>query len=1077
MYQRRFIYIFIFIIWTGLLHGQQFFKSRGLSLFNRGEYTAAIDTMLAWSKTHSAERGIAYYYISECHYNLGIDHNVPREALNHFQESLKYLTLALDEPDLVSIYKDKHIGAKYKLGWCLFRMAELVSNPVNYYNRAYRQFHELTSSGQDSLSLFAEFMKGEIRLRQLRWERIQMALSPNEGQIVNYASDIIQHLREAERSFDNLLASPNIDNHLKVCARIRSQDVIFQRGKLYQSMNAYVFEKVRDNRKRESANQSAVAMFNLINYGKTLDGIGHQLKTVFRPVITYSTAYKYLNLYLLTTDPAHKYRLNSVLDSLHYAGVREEKQLMAGMRDHQSDIKSRVFALLADAETSIYVKAGSGIPEAWYWLGWVQFAVNNSEESEKSFQRFLDECKMVSGDDRKKILREDAQYRIFVLRFDRHADDVNYLAQLRKDIEAFHPDIPYIEEQLDFLLQLVRVGLGEPIWGRILGASTREQRLKSAFTLIRQMLMRATRVTGQERVPYLQYLDRLFRITEDRRTQETMFYRGLATFLRAEIQETANDKSEFYFEAADMLKSMEDEYLFESNYIRARSYFAAAKHESSDDRRNKVHERAKPMFISLINDAKSLRSVYYLGEIYRTQGNHLAALKCFNVVMDKTRGQEGGSFWYSNAAAGIQNLRAEGDTTVLNDIRIDEVIFPENLLQVDGEIVSLERFADADYARKRFIDSAISLYLKFGLPKKTIYPSVNRLQSKPETIRTFRMVTTQFQERLSAITSGLRLQVIIPEDIPQKVKVTLDGLELQKDAQGYYKKHPIPLNQSMEIRIENEHCYAFIKEHQFTEPGIQDMVVTLFTKIRLVSMDEGLDPKLRLIQFPERLDKNVLIIPSETPFTTATFLYNDFQSKLEYRDFVYIAELDRFLVTDSEKSNLIIYRNDTMVSKEGDFPLINEVDSNALLQNPEGIAVDMDGHIYVVDWSAHCIHVYNQDGRFIRSFGSLGENDPEKDSGKTVRFVYPTRIAIAEDKEGIMLDGKKVHQPPQIFVADRNGIHLLNESGIYWDTPIYLKFNKGVYYDIAVTGYGSAVRLFVHNRKTGRIEQYMAKSN
>ena len=445
--------------------------------------------------------------------------------------------------------------------------------------------------------------------------------------------------------------------------------------------------------------------------------------------------------------------------------------------------------------------------------------------------------------------------------------------------------------------------------------------------------------------------------------------------------------------------------------------------------------------------------------------------------MDKTRGQEGGSFWYSNAAAGIQNLRAEGDTTVLNDIRIDEVIFPENLLQVDGEIVSLERFADADYARKRFIDSAISLYLKFGLPKKTIYPSVNRLQSKPETIRTFRMVTTQFQERLSAITSGLRLQVIIPEDIPQKVKVTLDGLELQKDAQGYYKKHPIPLNQSMEIRIENEHCYAFIKEHQFTEPGIQDMVVTLFTKIRLVSMDEGLDPKLRLIQFPERLDKNVLIIPSETPFTTATFLYNDFQSKLEYRDFVYIAELDRFLVTDSEKSNLIIYRNDTMVSKEGDFPLINEVDSNALLQNPEGIAVDMDGHIYVVDWSAHCIHVYNQDGRFIRSFGSLGENDPEKDSGKTVRFVYPTRIAIAEDKEGIMLDGKKVHQPPQIFVADRNGIHLLNESGIYWDTPIYLKFNKGVYYDIAVTGYGSAVRLFVHNRKTGRIEQYMAKSN
>lgn len=1077
MYQRRFVLISFLLIWTGLLNGQQFFKSKGLSLFNRGEYTAAIDTMLVWSEAHSAERGIAYYYISECHYNLGIDHNVPREALNHFQEALKYLTQALEEPDLVSFYKGKHLSAQYKMGWCLFRMAELVPNPMGYYNRAYRQFNELSSIQQDSLAYDAKFMKGEIRLRQLRWERIQMALSPNEGQIVNYANDIIQHLQDAEISFNSLLTSPDIDNHLKVCARIRLQDVTFQRGKLYQSVTTGVFDKIRDSRKHDSANQTAVAMFNLVNYGKTLEGIDYRLKTVFAPVVTYSTAYKYLNLYLLTSNQEYKYRLNTVLDSLSSAAMREEKQLMAGMRDHQSDVKSRVFALLADPETSIYAKAGSGIPEAWYWLGWVQFAVNNSEESEKSFQRFLDECKMVSGDDRKKVLREDAQYRIFVLRFDRHADDVNYLSQLKKDIEAFHPEIPYIEEQLDFLLQLVRVGLGEPIWGRILGASTREQRLKSAFTLIRQMLMRATRVTGQERVPYLRYLDRLFRITEDRKTQETMFYRGLATFLRAEIQETAQGKRQFYFEAADMLKSMENEYLFESNYIRARSYFAAAKHEPNDDQRRKVLDRAKPFFIDLINDAKSLRSVYYLGEIFRIQGNHLAALKCFNVVMAKTQDKEGGAFWYSNAAASIQNLRAEGDTTVLRDINIDNVVYPEKLLEVDGEVVSLERFADADYARKRFVDNALLLYMKFGLPKKTIYPSLNRLQSRPETIRTFRMVTAEFQERLSAITSGLRLQVIIPDNIPQEVKVTLDGLELEKDAQGYYKKYPIPLNQSMEIRIENEHCYTFIKEHQFTEPGIEDMVVTLFTKIRLVSMDEGLDPKLRLIQFPERLDRNLLIIPSETPFTTATFLYNDFQSKLEYRDFVYVPELDRFLVTDSEQSNLIIYRNDTMVSKEGDLPLIDETGMGKVLQHPEGIAVDMDGHIYVVDWSSHCINVYSQDGGFIRTFGSFGENDPETDSGKGVRFVYPTRIAIAEDREGVLLDGKRVHQPPQIFVADRNGIHLMNESGIYWDTPIKLKINKGCYYDIAVVGYGSAVRLFVHNRKTGKIEQYMAKSN
>jgi hypothetical protein len=666
-------------------------------------------------------------------------------------------------------------------------------------------------------------------------------------------------------------------------------------------------------------------------------------------------------------------------------------------------------------------------------------------------------------------------YRLFLLKFDQHAADKRVLNDLKSEIEAFQPQFYSIQEKKRLLLQLVRVGLGETIWGQILKAPTTDDRLKDAFILIRNMMVRATRVTGKERIPYLRYLDKLFQITQDRRPQETDFYRGLSLFLKAEIQETASNKKKFYFSAGDLLKLSTGDYRFEGMYVQARSYFAAAKHESNANQRNRVHSRAKPIFIKLINEAKSLRSVYYLGEILRIQGNDLAASRCYDVVMNKTKDQVGGAFWYNNAFAAKQNCRSSGDRLELHGIHIDDVVFPERLLVVDREAISLEKFADPDYIRRQYWEEALNLLLKFGLSKRSLYPSAFRLQGSRFSERDFRIVTADIHDRIGAITSGLQLYVVLPQHLQEEVRVSLNGIPLEKDIRGFYQKIPLQLNQLMEICVESDYCYPVVKNHRFTQPGVERMVVSLMQKIVFDSKGSGLDKGVDVFHFPQRLDDNVVFQSVTFPLSQSTFLFRDFQSNIHYRDFFYSDILDGYLVVDSQNENLPFYQSDPMVSKGDELYLVYP-DGVGKLMSPEGIAVDSRGNIYITDWGNHKVFVFARDGFFLRSFGDFGYNVPTN-IGKTIRLIYPTRIAIAEDTEGVMFNGRKIIRDPLIFIADREGIHLMDANGIYFDTVVPSGMRMGSFYGLTIRGYGIRSRLYVVDRKTGQIERFVARSS
>ncbi len=1071
---RRVLKVILIIIATiGFLEGQEFYKSKGLELFNQGRYRAAIDSMMKWADRYTSERGITYYYIGESYYNLGLDSRRQQEAVDYFKKSAEFFRNAEKQSDIISRYPDKLKETKYKQGWCFFRLAELERDPIQSLNKAVAVFSELASSGRDTLSIFSLYMKGEAYYRLNRWKQMVMSMSLNPGEKLTAAKQIVDYLQNSENAFLGVVRSRNINKYLRYCARLRYQDIFVEYGRLYDQMDQELIGQITDPRKKGDPLQTARFYFQEANYWSVYSSMDVEGKRILRPIVIYSDLFKNLNLFLITGDDNERQRFNSVLDSLESFQFQNDRYLFMGFRDNRSGVDEDVYYRLIDPNTSSYIKAAKSFPEALYWLGWAQFIANRSE-SETNFKKFLENTSSITNDPRIRFLREDARYRLLLLRFDEYANDKRVLRQLKSQIERFNPENAYIKDQTDLLYQLVRVGLGESIWGSILGAQNSEEKFKNAFTLIQNMMVRATKVTGKKRVPYLEYLNRLFRITEDRKREETTFFKGLTEFLRAEIQETDKNKRRYYFSSAKLLSSVRGVYKNEADYVRARSYFAAAKHESNEKQRTRVLRMAKPIFINLINRAHSLRSVYYLGEIFRIEGNDLVARKCYEVVKEKTRNKISGEFWYNNAEAGIQNCGFMGDSTKLSSIRINEVLFPESLLVMNGEVISLEKFADPAFVRRQYWERALNLILEFGMTKRSIYPTDTRPFNSRFWQRSFGNVSAKIWERRGAITSGLELVVLFPDGVDRDVEVRFNGLTITKSRDGIYQKIPIMMNQVAEIRVESPQFYPYIKTKRFTRPGVERIVIPLLFRKMFLSKGFGVDKDIRVAYFTRRLDKSIIVYPATYPFSATTYLYKDFQSNLNYRDFAYSAVMDAFLVVHGDPKSLLVYSNDNMISKEGVLNLIvpEGVDT---LKSPEGVAVDSKGNIFITDWDSHRIFVFRSDGSFVRVFGSFGYNR-RGESGRPVHLMFPTSIAIAEDREGVLIEGKRVFRDPYIFVADRNGVHILDVEGHYWDTIEPQGMEKGTLYSIEVAGYDENQRLYIVNRKSGQIQRFSTGS-
>jgi len=1067
----------VVLIGSGVLFGQQnvkdrgFYRSEGLALFNQGNYVKAIQLLKKRAEQFESQRGLSYYYLGESYYNLGLMAASSKDASENFRQALEYFSKVNNQADIKARYPELGRQAIYKKAWAVFRIAELQSDPRKKLNEAKASFSDAADKSVDSLKYQSQYMEAECSLRYAQYHHIIMLLNDNEGFRKSAAKGIISDLNTSIRIFKMLSEDSNVSENLRISAKIRLQDAFLEKGALFENSTLDVFKYIKQSATGNTPLSAAKNSYEKADYETIESGLTSSALKKFGSLLTYSKASKYLSLYLLTGDDKYRLLLNQMIDAMQYASLINEKDFIKGVRDFNTPSNDESFYRLSQKASSFFARTANGLPEAWYWFGWVQF-VANTGNSEQQFELFLRNSAKMNSDVRIDFLREDARYRSYLIRFDKNVGKQRALRKLMREVQSFRPRNQLIKDERELLMKLIQVSLGEQIWGNIVPQSSHSVMFSKVFNLVRQMLIRATRVTGRERVPYLDCLDKLFQVTKDRRQIETSFYKGMYFFLKAEIQETSADKLSFYLKASDILNNISGNFKDEGNYIKARSIFAAAKHESNKRNMQKMYEDAKPIFVELINKSHSLRSLYYLGEIFRISGNDLAAKECYKVVVEKTKGIPNAVFWYNNAKAGLQSCTEKGDLAHIKGIDINNVKYPERLLVVDGEEISLERFADPGYVRSLYRSDALELMRKFGLPKLSVYPSENLLSGSVFRSRAFPGLSSSINEKTGAISSGMKLYVILPPGITGTTEVYLDGKPVHPNSSGVYVKSPILLSRRAEIKIRNSQCYPYIDNHKFMKPGAEEIVVSLLPYLSFKNSGQGVEPGVNLINLTDRLDNRLLIKTDGIIPDVSSLMLKDFEEDINLRDFNFSPVLNKFLVVKGDETNLLKYRNDSRISSEGLFRLIYP-ESVKKIVSPESITIDKKGNIYIVDWGSHRVLLFNSRGEYVRALGGLGENPPGH-TGKSVRFVFPASIALAQDEDGIMVNGKTLFRNPILFVGDKYGIHILTPTGVYWDTINIPGAEDGAGYTIAVKGYGENMRLYLADKKTGKIERYNA---
>jgi len=1023
-----------------------FYGSGLLKYFNRGEYRAAADSIQAWTGRAAADQEIGLYYAGESRYNLGLagwDRPQFEQALSAFTGCLQRIPARDDNPN---IYEN----ASVKKAWTAFRLSENRAAQTDELERIRQMFRESAGSDDDSLRFQALYMAGETSLRLASVYRLKTAMFDQSA----FGQKAVEALNEARSAFGTVAGSKAAPS-IRAAAVTRILDADFEHAALYESMSEAVFRNVSDPFKKASAAQTAMEIFSRVRPETLVDSLPYGLK----PVLAYDGLMISLHRYLLSGVPANKQALNRAFEPPEIKSFAAEQILARSLRDSKDMAvnaalrDNEAFANAAAALSQALQSASADMPEARYWTGCLQ-SVTDPAQAGESFSKFLAESAPLADEARFKALREDAEIQLLSQRMEKAAGGrgTAALATLRSDLEKFQPETVSLREKRDRLLVLTGVLLDpKKTWQNLSGSP--ESRLNELFKIIGSLLARSNQVVGQERRSLLNKVQQLFEFTQSRRPEETRYYQGLYRFLDAEIQ--VKGKGQRYRDAADLMKGATGDFQLEGRYLRARCLLAA------DD-----YQNAREIFVDLINHSKSVRAAYFLGEIFRVERNVAAARRCYDAVMRKTEGKENGEIWFNAASAADRSVAAARETqgdnaAALSGVRLDEIQFPERWMR--GDEIGMEQFVESVYQKIQYLQGGLEFFTTYGIPKRGVYPSVFHPGGPRFNASAFLEPTAGISEKTGTITSTLVFTLIFPEGGPKTASVRINGQPVELDPEGTYRK-TFTLGDTVQIRVASDGYYPASERVLFVRPRQTQVVIPLVPYLSFRKIETGGIP---FVSFPERHDANGVFFEGGQAALSATQLYRTFQSNGMVRDFTFSRAHQGVVAVQARPPRLLLFRSDANLSAEEELRAVYPDTSNRL-KSPEGVAVDSRGFLYVADWARHKILIFRPDGLFLRAFGGFGENTAE-DVGKPARFTYPMRIAIAEDADGVVVQGERFHRPLELFVSDRNGIHFIDEQGNYLSTVLYSAADKGAFSALAVEGYGASCKLSAYNRRTGEI--------
>ncbi|MDZ7317296.1 MAG: hypothetical protein ONB24_14380, partial [candidate division KSB1 bacterium] len=560
------------------------------------------------------------------------------------------------------------------------------------------------------------------------------------------------------------------------------------------------------------------------------------------------------------------------------------------------------------------------------------------------------------------------------------------------------------------------------------------------------------------------------------------FLKGISLMLRAEVQANPSASAQFYAQAIQKLTTVQkagdaqslQSYYGEAKYAQCRAKFFA-----------KTWDPLRPQSIDLneikylINQRRSLRTLYLLAEYCRDTGRYPEAVACYNIIKKKAYNDPDGRFWLVNAEAGIARCGSQDENVKLFQelgIQIEDVVFPDILTQVGNRPVMYEFLADTKFLQMQKAEEARKFLIAFGLPKKSLYPSKNILRySWRVNDNIFETVTSPIDEKLTKIAAGLNVVVIDDSGKPPAlISAFVDGIETSIQ-DGRFEVKDRALNTKANILIRANGYYPRYIEHFFSKPQTDTLIVPLIKEHWFEKNDFITDRKL--LQVGDRFAENFIIVQDNKLLSTDSPLYKCIAESLYIRDFVFHRQ-GFYLFVDAQENRIVRIDNEQQSWENGttfslQFPSIIHPD---FLKSPEGIAVDRKGNIYIADWGNHRVLMAQPNGIVTRQLGSFGKN-VKGVMGEEIKFAYPTRIAVAEDTVGIAYNGKRIYQNALIFVADANGVHMVDETGRYLMTAVSpsRELPFGEFYSIAVEGFGKQAALFLANRKNGKILNFKAQ--
>lgn len=1046
-------------------NAQQFID--GINLYNRAQYDSLIAMVPGFVAENPDEAGLARYFAAESHYNLAMLATDEERVTYHLQHAWQDFQKAQQSPDLRQDYQDYYHFARYKMGWCSYRLAELQSDQ-KHFQRAYDEFLDFTPDAPDSVKAFSCLMAVQSRMHALKSSFLSLTDIEFEQQSLDevlQAEAVLQTLIRQAQSFADGAKGPVLSPDLKRLARLQAEMLRFDYASFYQMLSLGLFPGLEDAEKRSVYRELSLAYLRDLNLDFSPDDPAfHQ---DFSSELSYLEMMRHLNRFFLTRANAEQRAFLQAFKQLRAPEFAVERDFRrANLAHADTDAAGREFNQVA---LSFYDAARSEQPEAYYWLGYIFMIQGERERSRENLVAFLSAYQDAEKHSRRQeILLEDAKYRKYLLDFERYylGRDTKKLRDLAAELKEFEPrnrDVNIRKEQLNLLTNCSITRNTAQIWSRVL-EGTDDEKLQQVLSTIRFILPRAALNIGRVRARYLNLLYRLFNITEVRLRNETRFFRGIVKSLEAEIEATPWGKVDKFREAAQAIRGVSHDYenKNEAEYIRARCLFFADEFKAATD-----------ILIPLVNRQKSLRALFYLAEIFRLDNRGRAARKCFETIIHKLEQTDYvyDDFWQANAMAGLESSEKTGSLAILDSIDIDGVVFQPSH---NPDLLTYEMLAEEKFLKSQFARESVEWLMRYGLPPKQFYPSEHRLHPalRPR-MNLFANAPFLLDEMRGPITSSLQVKVILPETVSSEVVIKLGNERLQaKD--GTYLKRFIPLNSELELSAENPECYEFKLMHTFSQPGLDYMAIVLNKRLNFVAPE----PFAQTIQerdypLPLRWDNNYVLsdLPSQSGESE---LRADYGNLIELRDCALDTFANRILVVNARLNEIWVYSNDSASKRVGKL----EPQLDSPLNSPEGIAVDAMGNIYIVDWGNHRIVRCDNRGKQQQIIGSLGENNRQT-TGAPIHLMYPTRIAIIEQPAKASWPEYQIGQD-YVYIADQNGIHIAKLNGAYLDTliPPQQRFPAGSFYGFYASGLGHGARLFLVKRvadDNGRVFEFVSR--